>query len=780
MSACSPTRRLSEDQLLLDRNRIIIEGNKTGLSGASSFIIQRPNRKLLGLSRFWLQMHNLSNPKRVERRKQKLQIKRIQKNERRVERGKSPKNKTRKTIGEFLMEIGEPPVILDTISTIKSETNLKVYAQNRGFFRAEVSSETHVKRKKATLNYTIRSGQAYRLNEVNLITGDSLVDKVIQENINASLLKSGDIYDLDKLDRERMRIQTLLRNNGFFGFTRSNISFAADSTKAPFQIDLNIQLQAPKQTLVFGKDSVKINSYRQFIIRNVIFESDFSITNNTDIRKNKDTINGFVMVYKDELKYKPKTLIESSFIEPGTLYSALREERTYKKLSELRNFRFINISYEPVMINDTLFLNCFIRLTPTERRAFSIETQGTNTGGFLGVASNITYSNFNVFKGAEILDIRLVGGLEVQPEFGGIEQGSEDLITDRLPFNTLEYGGELVFRSPRFLTGIPLQVRKRTRPITTLRAGYNYQERQEYRRTILNFSYGFEWFESSTKRHFLNPFELNFVNVFRSKQFSNLLLGINDQFLLNSFTSNVIPNLSYTFIYSDFRNENDNSIFLRVNGQIGGTTFYIGSRILNAPQDSLGRYSFTNIPFAQFIRAEYDFRYTIVLNPGNRLVYRVFTGIGLPYANSFVMPFEKAFFAGGANDIRGWQARRLGVGSYKDPEGVRVDQFGDLKFVVNLEYRFKLGKIFEGATFIDAGNIWLFREDSFREGGNFRFNEFYREIAVAAGIGLRLNFGFFIFRVDPAVKVYNPALPIGQRFRISRDGVVNLGIGYPF
>jgi hypothetical protein len=450
-------------------------------------------------------------------------------------------------------------------------------------------------------------------------------------------------------------------------------------------------------------------------------------------------------------------------------------------LSSLRNFRFVNIEYDYAGREDGYdLLDCKIQLTPAHHQSLGVDAQGTTTGSFPGIEGSFNYTNRNAFYGAEIFEFKVFAKAESQVV-------DQSLSAGRSFFNTLEFGGDLSIKTPVFLLPFRFaKFSKRNRPQSAVRLGLSFQDRPDYQRLLTYVNFGYEWNETTQKRHIFNPMELSLIRVFKSQTFEDFLAQTNDKFTQNIFSTHIIVNNSHTYSYSNYlMNKVGNFQSIRTNIQFGGNILYLGSLVTQAPKDQLGRYNIADVPYAQYARGEVDFRNYYSWNKSNTLAVRALMGLGLPYGNSFVMPFEKSFSAGGANDIRGWIARRIGPGAYNPTNGIRsVDQFADVKLLFSLEYRLKVIKQIEIALFADAGNVWLLRNDNDRPQGNFDFKRFYKEFALSTGFGIRLNLGYFVFRLDPSVPLYDPTQNSGEKWVVNKltlkRVIWNLAIGFPF
>ena len=422
-------------------------------------------------------------------------------------------------------------------------------------------------------------------------------------------------------------------------------------------------------------------------------------------------------------------------------------------------------------------------MSPKKRQSYTIQTQGTNKAGDLGVSLDVIYQNKNLLRGLELFEVRLNTTVEVQRIISDVNQDNQT-IQKYLPFNTFLFGPVVSLKLPK----IPkfMHFLGTTGQKTSITTSFNYQQRPDYQRNIFNLAYGYSAQYGRHITHTINPAEINFVYVNLGTEFSNLLDKSNNLFLKNSFQSQLISSMRYSFIYNGQHvGETKNFIFFQGNFESSGfllrqsRAFYANPGINTSNQ-----YVVFGVPFSQFVRFDTDLRYYRFLGKSSSLAMRSFVGLGIPYGNSKVMPFVKSFFGGGANGIRAWIARSLGPGGYENPTNVRFDQIGDIKLEWNLEYRSTIYKIFEGAAFVDAGNIWLRQKDLQRPLAEFDAQRFYKEIAIGVGAGLRFNFDFFIIRLDVAYKMRDPSGPLGDRWVIQyqklRQGNLNFGIGYPF
>jgi outer membrane protein assembly factor BamA len=417
------------------------------------------------------------------------------------------------------------------------------------------------------------------------------------------------------------------------------------------------------------------------------------------------------------------------------------------------------------------------------KQSTSFDVEGTNTSGNLGVAGNINYQHRNLFSGAEILQINLRGAIE------RVANSESDY------FNTRELGIESSITIPKLLgPGSFIRSFKAVQPKTVFTLGYNFQRRPEYTRTISNIKFGYDWMTTETFRQTLNLLDFNMVNLYRFDP--DFIEKIKDLYIKSSFTDHLILATNYSFTYNNQSlNQGQGYNYVRFNIESAGNILSLLSSLANRPKeesvDTLGLgttkyYQIFNTRFAQYVKSDIEFRHGYSFDKYNTLVTRAFLGIGVPYGNFDILPFEKKYFTGGANGIRAWQVRSLGPGTYKAPEGAYPNQSSDIKFEANLEYRFRLIDFIEGALFFDVGNIWAINKKDNREGALFEFDKFYKQLAFGTGTGLRFDFNYFIFRLDLGLKLREPADRFGDGWIIGNRPVnkddlnFSFAIGYPF
>lgn len=771
LSACNLTRSLKEGEYLVNKNTIVSDNKLVKTDEASDFIKQKPNRRILGMFRFHLAVYNYAAKGGI----------------------------TSKT-DSFLVDIGEPPVILDTLLTEKSVKQIKLYLFSKGYFDATVNDEIvrKKKKKKANITYLITSGTPYKINKIEYEVDDPAVrNLIISDSVN-SLLKSHVVYDADVLQSERERVETFMKNDGYFRFSRELIKYRVDSTLGSHEMDITIEVKNPSFGIVGFKDSIVSYAHKRYKYNQISIYSNFnSLALDTSGYKkivfiaNKGIKNKeeseYIFIFSDKMRINPKIITQAVFYKKGDYYNLKNVERTYSNLMDLKMYKFVNVQFFEADLDSTsnlYLLNSKVFLTPTPVQSYSIETEATNSSGNLGIAGNLIYQNKNIFRGAEIFNFKIKGAMEVQSVLGGAED--ESGIQSYLPFNTIETGAEAGIDIPRFLLPINQEVfSKSFRPKTFIKMGVQYQKRPDYTRYIINGTYGFEWKENVSKKHTVYLADINSVKIYPTELFEQIINGFNDPKIQNSYKDHMTLAGRYSFLYNN-QQINKSRDFDYFKGEFETSGFIMRgiNKLLNNYNFSDGSYMLFYQKYAQYIKTSIDYRHYFVFPNSNKLVARGLAGYGLAYANSTVLPFEKSFFAGGSNSVRAWSIYSLGPGSFNDEQTVMLNRTGDIDIEGNLEYRFPIYSFFNGAFFMDAGNIWLNKKNELMQGAEFKIDRFYKEFALGAGFGARFDFSFFIMRLDMAYPLRDPSKAEGYRWVAGKFDMkrvnFNLGIGYPF
>jgi outer membrane protein assembly factor BamA len=746
LSGCNPTKYVKPNELFLKKTNVKIDTRKIDKDNLESLVKQKPNKKILGLFRFHLGIYNNWPWKN----------------------------------GNFRENSGEAPVIYDSLLTVKTAKQLKLFANKRGYFDSKVNYSTKIHNNKIKVEYEIIAGAPYKIKSIDYVFADEEIKKssyFILRNTIAPL-RPGNTFDIDILDKQRETIKREMKNLGYYYFNKDYVKYKVDSTVGNKEIAIKLYIN--NETIKDNSSDTLIEKkHSKYYINdiNVYLSKNFN-DKNLDLF---DTVSfkNITVHHEDKLKYRARMLNHAISLNKNGLYILTDQTNSYKHLTELRVFKNVNISFEDIG-NKQLNANVF--LTPLLKKSFSIEAIGTHNGGNLGVESNLIYHNKNIFRGGEQLTVKLNGGLEIQQLINDDQTTETNFLGI---FNTLEFGPEINLEFPRFLLPISLEkFSRRSNPKTNLNFLLNVQKRPEYIRNLTQASFGYFWKESRFKRHFINPFNISIIDLQPTSSFQEQLDLETNPFILNSFQDHFITSTTYSFIYNDQRvNKAQSFNYFKLNAEFAGNTSSAFNKLTNKSFDNTETesYNIMGIRYSQFIKTDFDLR-LYGQTKYSSFVKRINIGIGKPYGNLDVLPFEKSYYGGGANGIRAWQARSLGPGSLPDSLTENsLNQIGELKIEANLEYRFDITKLFEGAAFIDAGNIWILSEDESRPNAEINPDRFWDDIAMGVGVGLRLDFNFFLIRFDLAAKLKDPASTTPTKIDlIWNKPTLNLGIGYPF
>ena len=720
----------------------------------NDYVKQKPNKRILSW-KFYLSLYNLSNPE--------------------LENG----------FNNWLRRIGEPPAIYDEDLKARSSEQLNLYMQNKGFYNAEISDTTIIKKRKAKVYYSVVPNQPYLIRNINYFFQDATLAPMVLADTSANKFKSGELFDVDVLQEERVRIETLLRDSGYYAFNRDYIYYSVDSSLQNQQVDVTLDIRNyPKQD---RNGKIIHVDHPVFKIRKVYMITDYEVMSNlesedTVAKIQMDTLlyDGVHIVYGKKPNIRPGVVTQKNYIIPTALYDASDVQRTYRNLSSLSAFSKVNIRFTEVE-SDSSLLDCEVIVAPSTKQAYQLKLEGTNSAGNIGAAANVSYRHRNLFGGSEQFDLSFKGAIEALSEnISGADSTYSGLNLMQ------EFGVEARLRIPKFLLPFKSeQFIRKYNPQTNIRLSYNYQKRPDYIRTLANASFGYDWRGNARTLHKVYPVEASLIlTPYKSQGFQDWLEG---KYLFYSYEPHLIIDTRYSVIWTNQKLlKNQNFQDIRFNLETAGNLLYAGYTLV-VPDPGDNNYQLLGVDFAQYLKTDIDFRSYTFLYEDVLLVLRGFAGVGYAYLNSTAMPFEKQYFSGGANSIRAWQVKSLGPGSYKDPaKSVYPNQTGDVKLEANMEYRFKLFWKMEAALFMDVGNIWSLSDVDDREGAGFEFNRFYKELAVGTGVGTRFVSSFFVFRFDLGIPLRNPYPIEGRNWLPGNSGVswqdltFNLAIGYPF
>ena len=656
---------------------------------------------------------------------------------------------TTRWINRTLSKIGEEPVVYDTLQAQLSCNDLKLALQNMGYMNAEVDLTTRAKGKRLTAIYTLHPGTPFFINSVRYDIQDSVIARMLDlGNPDRQELKAGDPFTVTRLEEERKRITRILMDSGYYRFHKDFIQYGADSTAGQNQINLMLHL-LPYRPNSGAPETL----HPRYSIRNVTFSSNDSA----------------------KIHLRPRVLRRSTLIKEGDLFSATQLQRTYANFARMQAVRYTNIRFTEAP--DTTLLDCDINISTNKPSSISFQPEGTNTAGDLGAAASVTYENRNLFRGSELLSIQLRAAYEAITGLEGYQNKDYQ-----------EYGVETKLTFPRFVAPLlSRSFRRRSIATSELSLNWNLQNRPEFHRRVFSTAWRYHWNEP---RHHISYrydfFDINYVYMpwissrFKADYLDNVTSR--NAILRYNYEDLFILKMGFGLAFNDGENA------LKVNVESAGNMLHAVSKMFRLPQNADGKYTLANIAYAQYVKFDVDFTRLFQFDERNSLAFHVGLGVAYPYGNSTILPFEKRYFSGGANSVRGWRVRELGPGTFKGTDG-RIDfinQTGDMKLDMNLEYRTFLGWKLHGAVFVDAGNIWTLRNYAEQPGGQFRFNSFYRQIALAYGLGLRLNFDYFILRFDLGMKAVNPAYETSREHypllypNFKRDFAFHFAVGLPF
>ncbi len=781
LTGCSATRHVPQGQFLLDKVTISVEDSSdVSARPLYNYLRQHPNHKVLGMARLQLGVYNLSG---------------------------------RDSTGKFnrwLRKIGEEPVIYDSILTDQSARQLKQALVNSGYNDAKVEySSESIKDKKINVAYRLYPGEPHVISSIAYEFDDPTLREIVLSDSLSLPVKAGGNLDLNILDAQRALVAEKMREKGYFAFTKEYVSFVADTVAGAKEVDLTMVLRNPRveqssDTPPTAQEPggeltappaeqvlALIAPHRRYVYRKVIVVPDFSPGDNTASFRftDRDTVNcqGLEILYGNDRYLSPGAIAEQVFIRPGQIYSTSGIDRTYEALNRLSILRYVNILTRPAgQIGDMEALDAYVLLSRTKKMGVTLELEGTNSEGDFGVGGGVSYQHRNLAHGGEALTFKLRGA------YKSLSGDFDNLIND----NYTELASEVGITFPKFMAPfLKSSFKQRMRASTEFAVTFMRQERPEYTRIIAGGAWRYKWADRSNRtRRTFDLIDLNVVNLPRSTIDFIDNIAPDNPLLRYSYEDHFIMRMGYTWYHTNRRPATStfqrletqvNTFTVRAAAETAGSLLYALSSLTGQKRED-GAYKIFGIQYAQYLKGEIDYTINHRFSDRNSISFHAGGGIAYPYGNSEMVPFEKRFYAGGANGVRGWGVRTLGPGAYDSRNNVTdfINQCGDISLVLNLEYRNKLFWVFEGAVFIDAGNIWTIKNYPNQPGGFFRFKTFYKEIALAYGLGLRMDFNYFLLRLDMGVKAHNPAY--GQdRWPLldpswKRDVSFHFSVGYPF
>lgn len=654
---------------------------------------------------------------------------------------------TTKWINRSLQRIGEQPVVFDSVQARLSCEDLRTAMQNMGYMNAKVAFAVEVKKKKKLdAIYTLSPGEPFYINHFSYDIQDSAIARVLKPHLSSHFTPRQ--FTVSSLDNERSRLTAILNDSGYYRFNKNFIQFDADSVRGSRDVDVTLHL------LKYRRSSDEPETvHPRYTIGKVLFLPGDSTG----------------------LHIRRSVLENSTAIEPGHYYSASDLKRTYNNFSRLGAVRYTNVEF--LERPDSNVLDCHLQIFNNKPSTIAFQPEGTNTAGDLGAAASLTYQNRNLFRGSELFSIQLRAAFEAISKLEGYDAHDYE-----------EYSVVTSLQFPRLVVPfLSNKVKYRSTAKSEISVSWDLQNRPEFHRRVFSAAWKYGW--SNPKRHTtydLDLLDLNYVYMpWISATFKHDYLDSvsnRNAILRYNYEDLFIMKTGFGLLY----NHNGNA--MRANIETAGNLLRALSGPFNFKKNGQGNYTLFNIAYAQYVKFDFDFTHVLPFDNRNQLVLHTDFGIAWPYGNSNVLPFEKRYFSGGANSVRGWSVRELGPGKFRGTDG-RIDfinQTGDMKLDLNAEFRSHLFWKFDGAAFIDAGNIWTLRDYPEQPGGRFKWDEFYKQIAVAYGLGLRLNFDFFILRFDAGMKAINPAYTTNDEHYaifhpdLGRDFTFHFAVGLPF
>ena len=651
-------------------------------------------------------------------------------------------------INRTLHAIGEAPVLFDSLQARKTCGELQLALCNLGYLDAQVELFTNVKGKKLNAYYVLHPGRHYHIRNLQYDIQDSVIADVMK-NFRRGL-HEGMVFNVNALNEERTKLTSYLQNKGYFRFHKEFISYLADSIQASRQVDLTLQL-SPYRT-----SNIKDTLHTRYAVRRINYSSGDP----------QDSV----------IHLRDRVLRENTMLTEGQPYSAEGLQNTYNHFGRLGAVRYTNINFQ--MVPDSALLDMDVEVQTNKPSTLSFQPEGTNTAGDLGAAASLTYQNRNLFRGSETFSVQLRGAYEAIRGLEGYR--NQDYV---------EYSVESRLTFPRFIMPfLSRDMRRRIIATSEVSLLFDTQNRPEFHRRVLSAGWRYRWKpQARFDQYQLDLLDLNYIFMpWISETFKREYLEDNSNYnviLRYNYEDLFIMKTGFGFSY------NNNVVAIKTNLETAGNLLNLGSGLFHAEKDGKGQYRVFNIAYAQYVKGDVDFTCNLLPNYEDQLVFHCGLGIAYPYGNSTVLPFEKRYFSGGANSVRGWSVRSLGPGRYKGRDGNInfITQTGDMKLDLNLEYRTHLFWKFGGALFVDAGNIWTIRDYEQQPGGQFKLQNFLSDLAVSYGMGLRLNFDYFIMRFDLGMKAVNPAYKTEEeehyaifRPRLSRDFAFHFAVGLPF
>ena len=821
--SCNSVKRVPEDKHLLVENSIYVNGKKNNTERINNLLFQQRNKKIINIP-LRLYIYNAARPNIDSIVNANIDSK--PKKRKRLERFLSKKQldkyiEARIGFNNWLKTTGEAPVIVNKEKIEKSEKQLEAYYFNNGWFNVDATSKTDtLENKKATVSYFVKTGKPYIIDSLTTKIASPVVDSIYKVSEKQSFIKKNEQYRTATFANEKDRITKDLRNSGVYHFSQDYVYFDMDTINTNNKVQVELQIL---NRSVRTEDSTYKEPFKIYKIKEVNVFTDFSYENKDLEIVDSTTFKNFNLYSFGKMRFKPKAITDAIFITPGDVFRDKDRSNTYRHINNLQTFKHPSIDY---VENPDSTLTANILLTPYKKFGlnFSAEVSQSNIQS-IGLAFNPSLLMRNVFRGAETLELSAFGSI------GASKDGGDE--SDPF-FDINELGVDLKLTIPRLFFPFNTEkiIPKTMFPSTRISISTSSQTNVGLDKQTVSGIFNYKWFASNLVTNRLDLFNIQFVKNLNPDNYFGIygnsydaLNDISKDIGYNNGEDLAYPNQTDAFIndvlsgntslqpgdeeYDDVYSINerkirlteDNLIFatnfnftrdnrenlydetfsiFRFKIELAGNLFSAISKIGNLPKNNAGQYEMFNVAYSQYVKTEFDYIKHWDLGKKNVLALRSFAGIAIPYGNSTNIPFSKSFFAGGTNDNRAWTAYSLGPGSLDSN-----DEFNEanLKLAFNIEHRFNIFEKFNGALFIDTGNIWNVFDDVTDPKATFTNFASLKDIAIGSGFGLRYDFGFAVFRFDIGFKTYDPSYPENNRwfndYNFS-NAVYNIGINYPF
>ena len=776
-SGCSVTRKLSDGEYFLQKVKIEDDKHTPKKERITSYTLeqyvrQSPNKRFLGTN-FYVWAYNLADPQKQN------------------------------WWNNLKRKIGEEPTLLDLSLTHKSAQNLKTYMDSRGYYASEVSYEIDTTRraKRAYVTFRTHQGEPYKISSLSYDFRDKDLAPVITSDTTSSLIKVGQIFDITNLDKERERIASYLNDRGYYNFSVNNIEYRVDTLGGNRQVGIRMIV---KRNITGYDERGRAISENNRIYRiseiNVIPDYDPAQNESERIATLSDTTyyEGLnIISHSSKPNVRPAVLHTAIPLTPNATYNASQVDRTYGEIMSLGYFKNARIAFEEVPrgVNDSIsvnyagegreaysprkfedikegYLKCYIMASPTLKHGLNLELEGSTTSSFYGVSATVGYQNRNLFRGVEMLNTAVTFGYEYMKAPHIQRRRANELgVTVGLSF-------------PRFILPFHLSTRNINMPRTKVELSYNYQDRPYYRRDLSRATWTYSWRSMNGRYNYqLRPIDINWINVGYIDE--GFFSSLQNEYLRQSYLTQAIVGLSGSYTYNNQNKHiGGNATLLRINFESAGNLLNLLERGFSHKTEG-GYYNILGVRYSQYVRGDVSLSRKIVLGERSAIAGRIFAGVGVPYGNSTALPFDRLFYVGGSNSMRGWAPRTLGPGNTPYEETPYPVQMGDMRLEANLELRFPIWGMFHGATFLDLGNVWYLGIDKSKvpEEGIFKWDRFYKQLGLNSGLGLRVDIKFVILRLDWGIQLHNPNDPAGKRWIHDfkwKNTALNFGVGYPF